>query len=79
MLGRMLNSMDNIERHLAAICVGDGDDALLELPAVQQTSVKSSSVNASPVKDNSVQEAKPVQEETIESLSSRVSMNIRRI
>lgn len=72
----MLNSMDNIERHLAAICVGEGEDALLELPGVPQAPGKASSTATSPVKTSSTQEVKPVQEETIESLSTRVSLRI---
>lgn len=71
----MLNSMDNIERHLAAICVGEGEEALLELPGVPQPvpAPTTKSGTTSPVKAAAGQEVQPVGEETIESLSTRVS------
>lgn len=72
MFSRMLNSMDNIERHLTAICVGDGEETLLELPGVQQVAptVTDGKMVATKTPD---QEVETTQEETIESLSTRVS------
>ncbi|XP_022711481.1 uncharacterized protein LOC111273794 isoform X1 [Varroa jacobsoni] len=72
MFSRMLNSMDNIERHLTAICVGDGEETLLELPGVQQVAptVTGGKMVATKTPD---QEVETTQEETIESLSTRLS------
>ncbi|OQR79464.1 hypothetical protein BIW11_05719 [Tropilaelaps mercedesae] len=72
MFGRMLNSMDNIERHLAAICVGDGEETLLELNPVQQTSASAAGVKTSTTL-TAGQEVECAQGDTIESLSTRLS------